>query len=143
MSYQYIVEFRVVGTDHCGYCSGAEADEEEDFKIQVKTKTIERYTQVKTLRDFNFTHEGCSSGGSGYCRGYEQRWRALRILSVENIENEVSVSIDDEVEQDDQVNESAFDLLEHIQEINRERNDRCIECGRNCACQPGWWKESD
>ena len=65
--------FIVSGTDHEGYCSGAESEEIEPFShtyLRVVDLALDQdLTDVSFLSQFDHIHNGCTTGGSGYCSG--------------------------------------------------------------------------
>ena len=75
-SFTYDVLFLVVGTDHHGYCSGAEIEDVNEDQMRVMKKDYD----VKSLKDFNFFERGCSTGGSGYCGTEGRNFYAQKIL---------------------------------------------------------------
>ena len=79
----YKVRYHVVGTDHCGYCSGAEADNNiVDFYTTKKRPMKKRISDIKEL---NYVNRGCTSGGSGYCCGFGQTYIAKSIIYEKKI----------------------------------------------------------
>lgn len=71
------VMYRVTGTDHGGYCSGAEGDDIEPYVI------IEyKYGNENKIDDnFSYSSPGCTTNGSGYCHGCEQEYEAIAVDS--------------------------------------------------------------
>lgn len=71
------VMYHVMGTDHDGYCSGAEGDAIEPYV------TIEyKYGDDKDVDgNFSYSSPGCTTDGSGYCHGCEQEYEAIAVDS--------------------------------------------------------------
>ncbi len=88
------VEFTVIGDDHAGYCSGEEADEDREW---TETRIVEcpkklkdaqcfkgKKLQKKYLPYLNDKHQGCNSGGSGYCSDFHQIYTAIKASITHN-----------------------------------------------------------
>jgi hypothetical protein len=80
----YKVSYHVVGTDHCGYCSGAEADN-NDIVDFYTTKKRPMKTRISDIKELNYVKRGCTSGGSGYCCGFGQTYIAKSIIYEKKI----------------------------------------------------------
>ena len=82
MSYEYTVRFHTTGNDHDGYCSGVEADTDGNTVNEYKIKKIMKDRLVTSIDTFDIYEPGCTSGGSGYCKGFNQYYEAIRILFI-------------------------------------------------------------
>lgn len=92
------ITYRVTGTDHCGYCSGAEGDDIEPYEtsecclnenyIPYSQFDMDGYFISDNLEKFNYTNWGCTSGGSGYCENCQQEYQAISVELVEPNVNE-------------------------------------------------------
>ncbi len=73
-----IVEYRVTGTDHDGYCSG-----EESKPIDYVCIKIVESDKLQQIENFDGCTEGRCCGGSGYCEGVSQQtWTHVRSTNL-------------------------------------------------------------
>jgi len=92
----YLIKYRVTGSDHDGYCSGAEQiGDDPDFEHYKYVWTINKNLSDDDIdinkfvinKDiFNNNNTGCTSDGSGYCVGYYQQYTTIWARLYENIE---------------------------------------------------------
>jgi hypothetical protein len=106
-----LVKYNVQGHDHDGYCSGNEIDEksrpsnwfhteiiktdkynDEDFILnnfcQEQTTNTKKMLKPEYLSDFNedrYDRYGCTSTGSGHCKGMWQKYTPSKIYWIKNI----------------------------------------------------------
>lgn len=136
MSYTYTIRFRVRGNDHQGYCSGAEADEENEVDFN-KKKVIENVPLAERLDTFDHTEHGCTSArGSKYCTGFSRRYKAVKCIDVVKYKNQSGNGSEDEEKESgsesedgrseedyttDNEEEMSFDQFkaEHMKKLNR------------------------
>lgn len=76
---RYLVVYKVFGKDHDGYCSDVEDDNEDERDLGISFEIIK---QKKNLKDLHYTNDSCTSDGSGYCNGYQQRYTAVDIIEI-------------------------------------------------------------
>ena len=107
MSYTYTIRFRVRGNDHQGYCSGAEADEENEVDFN-KKKVIENVPLAERLDTFDHTEHGCTSArGSKYCTGFARRYKAVKCIDLVKYKNESGNESGDEEKESESGSESG------------------------------------
>ncbi len=83
--YKYKVLYRVKGTDHTGYCSGRDGDDDgvEVDHMEVKYVFDGPIAKLKAL---NHTVDGCTNvNGSQCCKNFRQKYKAVAILSVKEV----------------------------------------------------------
>jgi len=83
------VTYRVTGTDHDGWCSGAEGDDIEPYETSEGTLNehyvpysrfdMDGYLNPNDLHMFDYENPGCTSGGSGYCENCQQTYEAISV----------------------------------------------------------------
>ncbi len=75
------------GQDHDGYCSGEEANDSSDILIcydLMDKQNMPKLNKNKFTRQrFDYVHHGCTSGGSGYCKGFHQSYSTIWARSIE------------------------------------------------------------
>lgn len=92
----------ILGEDHIGYCSGAEAESQNDGD-DIMDMPKEREYVIMTFRNISiyfddfigsvFKNNGCTAiynGESGYCQGFYQHWK---IISISEIKQGVKLNI--------------------------------------------------
>lgn len=132
--YVYTVHGLSRGNNHGGYCSGLDANE-GDFSFSEETdEEIKREKIALSLKNFESRHEGCTSSGSGYCRGMFQEFIPLRVVSYTRKWNKYGYSYEDEDEDnhsdendedDEDEEEEKEECLEDISAEEREDNAVC------------------
>ncbi len=89
------IRWEITGHDHDGYCSGEDAEGEEEDKWEEKEiRTVHHLTaddfiegriRPDLLKTFDYTSDGCTQmtkHGSGFCIGMYQKYRAKSISMV-------------------------------------------------------------
>ena len=82
----FCIMYNVYGVDHDGYCTDAEANE-EDYEKWVETEYVVSYRNLDRLKDtseFNRVDDGCTSNGSGYCDGFQQEYTVNNISRIKD-----------------------------------------------------------
>jgi hypothetical protein len=85
-----LVSFLMEGDDHCGYCSGEEADiHQEEVTKLIETSMFkptdfdsDGYLKPEKLSYLNKYNDGCTTTGSGYCIGFYQLYKALKAHKI-------------------------------------------------------------
>ena len=80
---RYVCAYRVRGKDHDGYCSGEDAKHYPPLDKYV-IKTLQKDEYVESPRELEWTDRGCTSGESGYCRGFWQKYSLKYVLDVKD-----------------------------------------------------------
>jgi hypothetical protein len=87
---KFLVKFLVEGPDHRGYCSGEEADGSSDVRVRFELfdthHELDENGFSKRKEDLDYENEGCTSGGSGYCKGFHQSYVAKWARCIESTE---------------------------------------------------------
>lgn len=94
-----LVTYDVKGFDHDGYCSGVDGGDPEDEEswtkqcIHVTSQSeLKEYlingtgrfaVSKEQMAEFDEDIDGCTSGGSGYCKGMYQRRKCVRLELLE------------------------------------------------------------
>ena len=85
-----LVYYLMEGDDHVGYCSGTEAEIEREEIIElIETSmfTPQDFDRDGWLHSVNLNkldkyNGGCTSGGSGYCDGFYQDYKATKAQKI-------------------------------------------------------------
>jgi hypothetical protein len=79
---QYSIKYHVTGTDHSGYCSGEEANNNNVNFYTIIIKTIN--DPIPELWKLDHYIGGCTSNGSSYCHGFGQIYKAISIELIDD-----------------------------------------------------------
>lgn len=120
--YVYTVNGLWRGNDHDGYCSGLDGDYDNCSFSEETDEEIKREKIALSLKNFESRHEGCTSSGSGYCRGMFQEFIPLRVLSYTRKWNKYGDSVSDSDEDEDEDEEDN-----HSDEDDEEEKEECLE----------------
>lgn len=146
MSFEYTIKFKVIGSDHFGYCSGNDADEGDGVTIEeFKTRKITKYELVTDASSFDFHKNGCTSEeGSGYCKGFGRQFVTFKILNLkknweeedqtdsERKESEIfSKQNDDETSSEEDISEEDK-LRNNVRDLNEQLLSRCLSNFQSC-----------
>lgn len=77
---EYLILYKVIGIDHDGYCSGADADECQPIIPYLELHLV-RSDNQPDLTKYSYCNKGCTSGGSGYCNGFGQNHTAMKVFN--------------------------------------------------------------
>jgi hypothetical protein len=136
------ITYKSTGYDHDGYCSGEEVcsdSEEPEVKIFKKTENnihkipfVAFYNGVidkekkgrRYLREYAENNSGCTSKtGSGYCKGFYQKVRAIKIEICN--ENSLSFQImEADLEHHKKTKETNLFYTEKSRELELERANK-------------------
>ncbi len=130
--YVYNVKGLSTGNDHSGYCSGRDANDEDDcyFREEIEKEFV-MLDLATCMKDFNERHDGCTSNGSHYCRGMYQEFVPLTVVSCKRRWNKYGYSCESDEESDEEKSDEESDesdeeeCLEKILADDREDETSC------------------
>ena len=113
---KYVCAFKMQGKDHDGYCSGEDARTHECVEEYV-VATIRKDRLIRRPADLEWTNVGCTTGGSGYCKGFSQSYTLVSVLKVLDVSREMSkadvkahiAAINGQIESSDEDNDEDSD----------------------------------